>query len=30
MFIAYAMKLLEHSSRLLSLAGVPLATERQT
>lgn len=30
MFIAYAMKLLEHSSRLLSLAGVQLATERQT
>jgi len=30
MFIAYAMKLLEHSSRLLSMAGVPLVTERQT
>jgi succinoglycan biosynthesis protein ExoM len=30
MFIAYAMKLLEHASRLLSMAGVPLVTERQT
>jgi len=29
-FIRYAMKLLEHSSRLLSLAGVQLTTERQT
>src|SRR5262249_40823698 len=30
LFMAYLMKLLEHASRLLAVAGLPLLTERQT
>jgi hypothetical protein len=30
LLIAYLVKILEHSSRLLAFAGVPLVTERET